>query len=103
LCLGLFWIFHWFEHQFVPNSCVQGVCVAAGKKERGRKNKRKKIEEVPAIQKNLLLKRKVLAAETKERKERTKDKRERKVSISDVVLSLFVYFVWLYLCLSSRL
>jgi hypothetical protein len=43
----------------------------------------------------LLLKKKVLAAETKERKERTKDKKERekKVSISAVVPSLFVYFV----------
>jgi hypothetical protein len=40
----------------------------------------------------LLLKKKVLAAETKER---TKDKKERekKVSISAVVPSLFVYFV----------
>jgi hypothetical protein len=43
----------------------------------------------------LLLKKKVLAVETKERKERTKDKkRERKkVSISAAVLSLFVCFV----------
>jgi hypothetical protein len=40
---------------------------------------------VLAIQKNLLLKKKVLAAEIKER--------EKKVSISAVVLSLFVYFV----------
>jgi hypothetical protein len=38
---------------------------------------------------------KVLATETKERKERTMDKkeRERKVSISADVLSLFVYFM----------
>jgi hypothetical protein len=68
------------------------LCCCWKKRER-KKEQKKKIEEVPAIQKNLLLKRKVLAAETKERKERTKDKRERKVSISDVVLSLFVYFV----------
>jgi hypothetical protein len=49
------------------------------------------MEEVPAIQKNLLLKKKVLAAKTKER---THDKKKReKVSISAIVLSLFVYFV----------
>jgi hypothetical protein len=102
--LGLFWIFHWFGHQFVPKSCVQGICVATEKK-RGWKNKRRKTEEVSATQKNLLLKKKVLAVETKERKERTKDKkRERKkVSISAAVLSLFVCFVWLHLCLGLRL
>jgi hypothetical protein len=47
---------------------------------------------VLAIQKNLLLKKKVLAAEIKERT-KDKKKREKKVSISAVVLSLFVYFV----------
>jgi hypothetical protein len=42
------------------------------------------------------VKKKVLTAETKERKKRTKDKKRRemkKVSISAVVLSLFIYFM----------
>jgi hypothetical protein len=39
---------------FVPKSCVQGLCVAAEEKDRGRKNK--KTEEVPAVQKNLAAK-----------------------------------------------
>jgi hypothetical protein len=42
LCLGLVGILHRFEHPFVPKSCVQGLCVAAEKKERERKNKKQK-------------------------------------------------------------
>jgi polyferredoxin len=69
--LGLVWIFHRFERPFVPKSCVQGLYVAAEKK-RGRKNK--KTEEVPAVQKKiLLLKKKLLLKQKKEREK----KRER--------------------------
>jgi hypothetical protein len=72
---------------FFPKSCVQGLCVAAEKKER-RKEQKNKTEEVPAVQKNLGAEKKVVVAETKERKSKKK-KEKQKVSIRAAVLSLF--------------
>jgi hypothetical protein len=46
--LGLFYIFYRFTDPFVPKSSVQGLCIAAEKKEEERT---KKTEEVPAVQK----------------------------------------------------
>jgi hypothetical protein len=90
LCLGLVGILHRFEHPFVPKSCVQGLCVAAEKKER---KKEQKTEEVPAVQKKIfLLKKKVVVAETKERKCKKRKREKQKMSIRAAVLSLFCLF-----------
>jgi hypothetical protein len=68
---------------------VLGLCVAAEKK-RGRKNKKNRRSSCSS-NKILLLKKKVVATEIKERvKERKREK--QKMSICDVVLSLYCLF-----------
>jgi hypothetical protein len=75
----------------VPKSCVQGLCAAAEKKVRGRKNKKKRRSSCSS-KKILLLKKKVVVAETKERKSKKIEREKQKVSIRAAVLSLFCLF-----------
>jgi hypothetical protein len=70
-------------------SCVQGLCVATEKKET--KKELKKQKKFLQFKKILLLKKKVVVTETKERAKKRK-REKQKVSIRAAVLSLYCLF-----------